>query len=100
MKKLISGILAMALLIAVCGCAFGESEAPAYTEKALPVVRESLDTTDTVTVRCYEDLPNVPYMSVTDFYNQFYLVKTDLTEGNDLSIQLTQPLFIGNLSRI
>ena len=81
MKKLISGILAMVLLIVVCGCAFGESAAPAYTEKALPVVRESLDTTETATVRCYEDMPDVPYMSVTEFYNRFYLQNTDLTEG-------------------
>ena len=81
MKNLISGILAMIMLVAACGCAFGESAAPTYTEKALPVVRESLETTETATVRCYEDMPNVPYMSVTDFYNQFYLVKTDLTEG-------------------
>ena len=47
MKKLISGILAMVLFVAACGCAFGESAVPAFTEKALPVVRESLDTTET-----------------------------------------------------
>ena len=56
-------------------------ETPAFTEKSLPVVRDSLDGTETATVRCYEDLPNVPYMSVTDFYNRFYLVNTELSEG-------------------
>ncbi len=40
-----------------------------------------MDNTETVGVRFYEDLPNVPYMSVTDFYNHFYLVNTSLSEG-------------------
>ena len=53
----------------------------AFTEKSLPVIRDSLDSTETASVRVYEDLPNVPYMSVTDFYNRFYLVSTDLKEG-------------------
>ena len=52
-----------------------------YEEKAIPVLRESLDSTETATVRFYQDMPNVPYMSVTDFYNQFYLLKSGLTEG-------------------
>ena len=46
----------------------------AFTEKPLSVVRDSLDSTETATVRYYEDLPSVPYMSVTDFYNHFYLL--------------------------
>ena len=50
----------------------------AFTEKPLSVVRDSLDSTETATVRYYEDLPSVPYMSVTDFYNRFYLVNTEL----------------------
>ncbi len=53
----------------------------AFTEKTIPVVRDSLESTDTAAVRYYEDLPGVPYMSVTDFYNQFYLVNTELDEG-------------------
>ena len=53
----------------------------AFTEKPLSVVRDSLDSTETATVRYYEDLPSVPYMSVTDFYNRFYLVNTELAEG-------------------
>ena len=52
-----------------------------YEEKALPVVRDEVDTTETAAVRLYEDLPDVPYMSVTDFYNRFYLAGTDMTEG-------------------
>lgn len=56
-------------------------EAPGFTEKVVPVYHETLDGDETATLRVYEDLPDVPYMSVTDFYNQFYLVGTDLTEG-------------------
>ena len=52
-----------------------------YEEKAIPVVRDEVDTTETAAVRLYEDLPEVPYMSVTDFYNRFYLAGTDLSEG-------------------
>ena len=55
--------------------------AESFSEKDIPVLREELDSTETATVRYYEDLPNVPYMSVTDFYNQFELAGTDLKEG-------------------
>lgn len=52
-----------------------------YKTKKLPVLRDKLDSTETATVRYYSDQPNVPYMNVTDFYNQFYLVGTELKEG-------------------
>ncbi len=50
-----------------------DEEAPAepeaaFTEKTIPVVRDSLESTGITAVRYYEDLPGVPYMSVTDFY--------------------------------
>ena len=77
MKKLLSILLALTMVLSLGVPAFAEG----YTEKALPVVRDKVDTTETATVRFYEDLPNVPYMSVTDFYNQFYLAGTDMTEG-------------------
>ena len=77
MKKLLSILLALTMVLSLGVPAFAES----YTEKALPVVRDKVDTTETATVRIYEDLPNVPYMSVTDFYNRFYLAGTDMTEG-------------------
>ena len=57
-----------------------EAEA-AFSEKSIPVVRDRLDSTETAAVRYYEDQPDIPYMSVTDFYNQFYLVNTELDEG-------------------
>ena len=77
MKKLLSILLALTMVLTLGVPAFAVS----YTEKALPVVRDKVDTTETATVRFYEDLPDVPYMSVTDFYNQFYLAGTDMTEG-------------------
>ena len=52
-----------------------------YTEKEVPVLRETLDTDETVALRFYNDLPNVPYMTVNDFYNRFYLMGTQRTEG-------------------
>ena len=103
MRKMISIILAMAMILSLSACNVTiqgagavppttETEAPAktdiseeseaaFSEKSFPVLRDSLDSTETAKVRFYEDLPNVPYMSVTDFYNQFYLVSTDLNEG-------------------
>ncbi len=77
MKKLLCMILALTMVLTLGVPAFAVS----YTEKALPVVRDKVDTTETATVRFYEDLPHVPYMSVTDFYNRFYLAGTDMTEG-------------------
>ena len=63
------------------GLPIGKPLNEAYNTKAFPVLRESLDSQETAEVRCYADQPNVPYMSVTDFYNTFYLIGTDLTEG-------------------
>ena len=53
----------------------------AFTTKSVPVLRSSLDSTETANLRVYADQPNVPYINVKDFYDQFYLVNTDLTEG-------------------
>lgn len=52
-----------------------------FTVKSVPVLRDSLDSTETATLRIYEDQPDVPYINVKDFYDQFYLVNTDLSEG-------------------
>ena len=57
------------------------ADAPAYTEKEVPVLRDSLDSDETATLRFYADLPNVPYMEISDYYNTFYLACTDETEG-------------------
>ncbi|MBQ9458435.1 MAG: S-layer homology domain-containing protein [Oscillospiraceae bacterium] len=56
-------------------------EDPAYTEKDVPVLRESLESDETARLRFYEDMPNVPYMELTQYYNQFYLLATERTEG-------------------
>ena len=52
-----------------------------YKTKSIPVLRESLDSDETADLRFYADQPHVPYMNVTDFYNTFYLIATDLNEG-------------------
>ncbi|WP_407385775.1 dockerin type I domain-containing protein [Ruminococcus sp.] len=52
-----------------------------YKTKAFPILRESVDSTETADVRIYADQPHVPYINVADFYNRFYLLGTDLTEG-------------------
>ena len=62
-----------------------QPEDPDFTEREVPVLHDSLDSTETATLRVYEDLPDVPYMSVTDFYNQFYLMGTERTEGMDFT---------------
>ena len=59
----------------------GKPMAEVYTVKAVPVLRESVDSTETAQVRVYADQPHVPYMNVKDFYDRFYLLGTDLTEG-------------------
>ena len=110
MKKMISIILSCSMILSVAACGKSSVvEAPAstettvavesanvaettmteepaavvdsFSEKDIPVLREELDSTESAKVRYYEDLPNVPYMSVTDFYNQFELTGTDLKEG-------------------
>ena len=72
MKKLLSMLLALTLLLSLSVPAFAEagtaeeSELGGLLEKALPVVRDKVDTTETATVRFYKDLPNVPYIGVND----------------------------------
>ena len=61
----------------------------AYSEpiiKYVPVLRNSLDSSETAELLFYDDMPNVPYISVEAFYDQFYLVKTDLTDGMTCSV--------------
>ena len=59
----------------------GKPMAEVYTVKAIPVLRESVDSTERAQVRVYADQPHVPYMNVKDFYDRFYLLGTDLKEG-------------------
>ena len=53
----------------------------AFTEREVPVLRDSLDSDETATLRFYEDMPNVPYMELKKYYDAFCLLGTDLTEG-------------------
>lgn len=80
MKKLIALFLCLCLMAGIAPVIAEESNT-AFTDKAVPVIRENLESTETAVLRCYEDLPDIPYMNVVDFYNQFYLVGTDLAEG-------------------
>ena len=80
MKKLIALLLCICLAVGIVPVT-AEKNGPAFTEKAVPVIRESLESTETAVLRYYEDLPDIPYMNVAGFYNQFYLTGTDLTEG-------------------
>lgn len=59
----------------------GKPMAEVYTTKSIPVLRETVDSTETANVRIYADQPHVPYMNAKDFYDRFYLLGTDLTEG-------------------
>ena len=59
---------------------------PESVTRTVPVLRSSLDSTETAELRFYEDLPNVPYVNVESFYNQFYLVCTELKDGMDCSV--------------
>ena len=103
MKKTAAIFLAMIMGLSTCITpVFAESKDPGFTEKTVPVLRDSLESSETATLRYYEDLQNVPYMSVTDFYNQFYLVGTDITEGmtftNDGS-EYTVTNFLGDSAK-
>ncbi len=52
-----------------------------FTTKSVPVLRSNLESAETAALRFYDDQPNVPYINVEGFYDQFYLVNTDLTDG-------------------
>lgn len=78
MKKLF-GFLCLALFVCACNEKGGqqgmqfffwpdENDLKPYTEKTVPVLRNSLPG-GSVTIRIYEDLPSVPYMSIVDFHN-------------------------------
>ncbi len=66
MKKALSMILALALLLGVMPLAL--AEAPAFTEKEVPVVRSDKEG-DTMVLRFYEDQPSVPYYGFAAYCN-------------------------------
>ena len=43
-----------------------------FTEKKVPVFRDSMNSNETVNIRIYDDKPDVPYMKIDDYYNQIY----------------------------
>ena len=99
-RLMVFGIISVFFMVSIVAC----NDSPALPEKpdsgsggtgttdpesvtrTVPVLRSSLDSTETAELRFYEDLPNVPYVNVESFYNQFYLALTDLTDGMDCSI--------------
>ena len=89
-KRIICIFLAISMILALAACRKNDNgklvtEDPAFTEKELPVLRNDTDSTETAKVRIYEDMPDVPYINVESFYDQFFLVNTDLTDGMSCS---------------
>ena len=58
------------------------AESISATKKKIPVYRKSLKDKEKAECLFYEDIPNVPYMSVTAFAESFYNIKMDSTEKN------------------
>ena len=73
MKKTLSTILAIVMLLALAIPALAESgeaaaaEPGAYTDKTVGVFRSEL-TDETATVRYYADAGSIAYMSIADYY--------------------------------
>ena len=57
---------------------------PSYEEVKLPVYRGSMDTTETITVRYFEDEKDIAYVSLSDYYDM--LVKDGVTKNASLSL--------------
>ncbi|MCR5108311.1 MAG: hypothetical protein K6B28_09125 [Lachnospiraceae bacterium] len=60
------------------------SEAYGYTEKDVPVIRDKL-TDQTITVRYYDQTPNVPYVGIKEYYDT-YLKKSLDKEKNEMIV--------------
>ena len=55
-----------------------------YETRTVPVYRDSLDTDETAALRFYDDLPNVPYMSVAGFYETFFFDTMTVARTGDV----------------
>ena len=73
------GLLTVALLVTSCG---PEPVTPNYIEKETTIYDKSADETPrSITLRFYNELPNVPYVSVSKYFQEFF--KTTLTLARD-----------------
>ena len=92
-KKTIAGISALSMLLSASAVnAFAaEEEASNYTEKNINAYLYSAENVDTMTVRYYNDQPNVPYISFTEFYKKWVDQDLEITNNNDGTYEVKVP---------
>ena len=89
-KKLLSAAAAVLCVTAAVPAAAFADDSPAYTEKDIPAYVHAKDNVKDLRSRFYEDMPNVPYVRVNDFYS--FLLERELSAEADGSVfTLTNP---------
>jgi len=87
-KKTIAGISALSMLLSTSAVsavnAFAaDDETTNYTDKTINAYLYSKDNVDTMTVRYYDDKPNIPYVKFSEFYNKWLGQDVEITNNND-----------------
>ena len=70
MRKISITLILFSMILLLCGFADGLQNAP-FTENEVPVIRNLGMESGTVTLRFYEDLPNVAYISAEDYLDMW-----------------------------
>lgn len=110
MKKNISLVILASLCLLINAC---NESAPAkvknYDEKDINIYRERNVVDKTISLRFYNSTPNVPYISVKDYFNEFFNTKLNVknkdgyhyflkanNNSNYLGFDATNDIFISN----
>ncbi len=70
MKRIVISLILFSMILLICGFEGGPQNS-SFTEKEVPVIRNLGMDPGTVTLRFYEDLPNVAYISAEDYLDMW-----------------------------
>ncbi|MBR5514416.1 MAG: hypothetical protein IKV85_10610 [Ruminococcus sp.] len=92
-SKFIAFVTAFTSIAASSGLtAFAAEEAePAFTEKSLTALVNSIDNVASIECRYYNAMPNVPYMKLSQYYNLWTGQELAIANNNDGTYEVTVP---------
>lgn len=92
-SKFIAFVTAFTSIAASSGLtAFAAEEAaPAFTEKELTALVNSIENVEAIDCRYYSDMPNVPYMKLSEYYTLWTGQELAIANKNDGTYEVTVP---------
>ena len=94
-KKTIAGIAALSMLLsqyALTAMSASAAETNDYQESTMKVHFDGTENTTDIDCRYYNDMPNVPYIKLSDFYNCYTGQDLEITNKNDGTYEVKVPI--------